>query len=823
MKILKNLIPHALVVLIFYLITIVYFKAEFFDGKTIAQDDIVRYEGMAKQTADYNKTHDSPTLWTSSMFAGMPVYLFQAQFPDQPLTFLDKFFKGFISHKTAHLLFMTMFCFYLAMLCFGVNSIISTVGAVAFGLSTYNLVLIDVGHVTKLWAIAYSPLILAGTYLVFQGKKALGFAVFALAMTLQLRANHYQITYYLAFVGVFYALSELYFAFQNKKLKDFAQSSAILVVAILLAVGTNAGRMMTTLEYAKYSIRGKAELTPINLEEKIKRGEGDGLDKDYAFSWSQGKMETLTLLIPNLYGGSSSEKLDKNSATLEILKGAVSPEQVQQLAERNPFMYWGDQPFTSAPIYAGAIICFLCVLGLLIFDPKLRFWLLAGIILTMMFAWGKNFETFNFLMFDYFPAFNKFRSVSMALSLTVLLMSMAAVLALQQISVMEWNKEFSQKVMIAFGLTGGLALLLAFAGGIFLNFQGANDAQFEQIIQAVISDRKSMLRSDAIRSAVLIALTISVLYFFLNKKISATIAFAVISVLALFDGWQIGKRYLNESDFEANAKEKFHAPTPADQFILKDKDPNYRVFNLNNPFNDAQTSYYHKSVGGYFPAKARRYQDLIERQLEKEKDLLIKDLQTSKMPKWENYRVLNMLNTRYVKISEDANGVLKNDSLALGSAWFVKNLIAVQNPDAEMQALDSLKTATDAVFDATKFPIKAKTYNTENAKISLLEYAPNALTYESNSSAEGFVVFSESYYAQGWKVSIDDKPATQIRANYVLRGLEVPAGKHVIKFVFEPESYQIGSTITQISAILVSLSLVLAVGLIFYKKEEKVL
>jgi len=817
MKLKHYLIYIASAILLFHTLTVVYFSPEFFENKTIAQDDILRYEGMAKQTIDFNKKNDEPTLWTSAMFGGFPVYLFQAEFSDQPLKVMDWAFKGFLQNKKAHGLFMTMFCFFLAMLCFEVNPILAIFGAIGFGLSSYNLVLIDVGHITKLWAIAYSPLILGGMFLVFRQKYWLGFAVFTLALTLQIRANHVQITYYLAFVALFFLLFEVIEIIKKKDFRQLAFSIAIFGGGAILALGASAGRLLTTLDYMPYSIRGKAELTPLNIE-AVSTG---GLDRDYAFQWSQGIGETFTLLIPNLYGGSNNEQLPKTSAVYQLLQQAgYSGADLESVAQNAPFLYWGDQPFTNAPIYAGAISCFLFVLGFFILEKRQKYWLLGGVLITFFFAWGKNFETFNYLMFDYFPYFNKFRSVSMALSLSVLLIGMGAVLSLSRLLEMEWSKELFKQIGIAFGLTGGLAFLLAILGGSLLSFSGMADGNYpEQLLPAILADRQSFLRVDAFRSFIFIGLAVIVLYLFFQKKLSKNISLLLLILLISVDVWGVGKRYLNAADFEKNLEQTAHVATDADQVILKDKSLNYRVLNLANPFNDAETSYFHKSVGGYFPAKPRRYQDMIERQIEPQMQQLIADFSGGK-PNFENYHILNMLNTKYIKFGSGAKEVLQNPA-NLGSAWFVQKLTAVNSADEEMKALDKLNTAQEAVFDAKKFEkISPKTYQTDStASVKLVDYSPKYLKYACQTNAVSLLVMSENYYPKGWIAKLDGKEVPYFSVNYILRAIEVPAGKHSIEFVFEPQIYQTGRSITQISAILVGLLVVSALGLAFWKNN----
>ncbi|MCS7020082.1 MAG: YfhO family protein [Cytophagales bacterium] len=823
---LGKVLPYIIGIVAFYIITAVYFYPEIFEGKSLAQDDILRYEGASKEVRDFNATHAEPSMWTNSMFGGMPVYVLHPVFPDQPIAAIDRLFKGlFFSGKAAHMLFQTMLCMFIALAVFGVSPYVAAIAAAAFGLSTYNLIIIEVGHMTKAWAIAYAPLVLAGIYLTFRGKLLQGFTLTALALALEIRAAHLQITYYLAFVCAIYVAVELVRAITAKQLPAFAKTIGVLILAAGLALAANAGRLLTTADYGKYSQRGKAELTPLPGEQAT--NPKDGLNRDYAFSWSQGIAETFTLILPNFYGGSNNEKLTPQSQTYRFLEqvlraGQINNQDFVQFTTRSPFMYWGDQPFTNAPVYAGAIICFLFVWFLTIATPTQRYWLLGGVVLMLMFSWGSNLAFFNYFMFDYFPGFNKFRSVSMALSLAVMLIVIGAAMGLQRaLSLSEKeHPNWQKKLGIAFALTGGLCALFFLISGAF-SFSGPADEQFGSLIDAVKADRQAMFRSDALRSLLLIAAAAALLYFHVKKKVSVAVAVATIGGLIVFDGWSVGRRYLNEDSFQLQAKEAAHAPTPADEAILKDKDLSYRVLNLNNPFNDAATSYYHKSVGGYFAAKLRRYQDLINRRLETEIKYLIDSLQKGKTPDFSRTPALNMLNTRYLILNPNsAEGVLRNPA-ALGNAWFITELKAVSSPDEEMAALATLAPDSVAVIDSSKFPnVKTGRYSRTGASIRLTAYAPNRLEYQAECPDEGFAVFSEIYYPDGWHVTINGQKASEfVRVNYVLRGLPIPKGKHTIVCTFEPELYKRGSLITMIASYLLVVALATSIGLMFFRKS----
>jgi Bacterial membrane protein YfhO len=640
------------------------------------------------------------------------------------------------------------------------------------------------------------PLVLAGLLYAFRrGSRHLwlGAALFAFGLTMHIRANHLQITYYLLLLILVFGVVQLVYALREKALADFLKTTVVLGVAALIAAGVSFGRLYTTLEYSKYSIRGKSELKEANSGDKASAG----LDRDYAFQWSYGVGETMTLLIPNFYGGASQGALDEDSQTAqEFAKLGVPPVQMQELLKALP-LYWGDQMFTSGPVYVGAIVCFLFVLGLLVVESRLRYWLLAATIFSMVLSWGKNFEAFNYFMFDYFPGYNKFRAVSMALVIAQIAMPLLGIYALWRLLQQTDKKAAEKKVLYAAGITGGLCLLVALFAGM-ASFVAPADAQLEQMqwpVQALRADRESMMRGDAIRSLVFILLAAGVLYFYLKQKVSATAATLALGLLILVDLWSVDKRYLSNDDFQKRLVETHFQPSPADQLILQDKDLSYRVINLANPFNEARTSYFHKSVGGYHGAKLRRYQDVIDKHIAQ-----------------NNLEVLNMLNTRYF-ITTDAQQPVQRNQQALGNAWFVQKLIPVNTPDEELAALTTLHPATEAVVDVSKFPVKDQVFGTTGGTIRLTSYAPNHLKYDANAAAGGFAVFSEIYYKDGWNAYLDGKLVDHIRVNYILRGMPLPAGQHTIEFKFEPKEYQIGNTVTLISSILM---LAIVVGGVFY-------
>lgn len=828
-----RLLPHLIAIAAFYLLTFTYFYPEFVDGESLRQSDMMQYQGMVQENSQYLKANGEPSMWNGRMFSGMPAYMTYPIFPYGALPVFEAILRGGIPEQmAAHLLFLTMFCTYIMLLCFGTKPVWSAVGGAVFAFTTYNLILIEVGHITKLWAIAYAALILGGMKLTFNKKYWLGFALTALGMALEVKASHYQITYYLGFICLIFGINELIFSVKSSQIPAFVKQAGFLAVAFVLGVAVNAGKILTTMEYSPYSTRGGTELTvdAANKNPNSQSQNNEGLSKDYAFSWSQGIGETFTLLVPYLYGGSSSEILKKDSETYTILKqsGQYSERQLEELPI--PF-YHGSQPFTAAPIYAGAVLCFLFVWGLVVLDNREKWWILAAAIFMAMLAWGENFASLNYFLFDNVPGFNKFRSVSMALALTILLMTVLAFETVSQklenyfqkdikgqpiksVDTETQEKTFLKNLFIAGGITGGiLVLILLYSGSMNLN--APSDSQLGQLADFVLQDRLSMIRSSAFRSLFLIALVVGAIYLYVKKTIPAMAAFALIALLAVGDVFLIGKNYLPASKFEKGASQTSMSPAPVDTEISKDKELGYRVMSLQNFQQETRTAYFHRSIGGYFAAKMQRYQDLLERPLGQEQGFIMSSLQSQKRPDFAQTQVLNMLNTRYITYGMEKEQMLFNPN-AYGSAWFVSKINQVNNPDEEMAALSnqSISLEETAILDKSKFTIaKTEFQKDSTATIKLTKYDSKVLEYESNNSNDGFAVFSEIYYPKGWIATIDGKEVSIVSVNYVLRGLEIPKGKHKIVFTFESDSYKTGALITQISSWLILLVVLVSLGM----------
>jgi hypothetical protein len=800
----QHILPHLGIIVFFYAIIAIYFSGAVFDGKVMKQGDALTWNGNAKEIYDHRAKYGEEPLWTNALFGGMPAYTISVIFSGELLEHVEKAISLGLPYPVS-ILFMSLLCFYLTMLAFGVRPPTAALAAIAFTFFTFNFVSIEAGHNSKVRAMVLAPLVLGGMHLAFRGKYLLGFIMAAFGAAMQVRAGHYQISYYLGFAVLFFGISEFIFALKEKRITSFAIAVVILLLAGGLGLATNAGRLLTLKEYTQYSMRGKPELKPKD-ENKPKDG---GLDRDYVFSWSNGKMETFTLLIPGFYGGSSSEATQKNSNVAKALRNANAS--VRDFPQSPT--YWGDQPFTSGPVYAGAIVMFLFILGFFVLENRYKYWLGGVAFFSIMLTWGRNFEVLNFAMYDYFPSYNQFRSVTMAIFIAQMAMPIMGALALDKILHTEFTPELRKKLFIAGGITGGICLLFAILPGLAGDFTSPNDARMklpDWLMDAIIDDRKDMLQGDAFRSFVFVAVAFALIYIYLigKVKLNAMMLVGIIMVLTLADLWLVDKRYLNKENFvKKNDIQREFEPTEADNLILTDKAPNYRVLNLNNPFNESRTSYLHKSIGGYSPVKVRRYQDLIENDLTQEIEFVISKLRegATSLDFLAETRILNMLNTRYIKASEEARGVIRNP-YAMGNAWFVNEVMEVKSPDEEIEATRNFNPKTTAIIDKNKFKTSKNSYELDStARISLVEYRSNYLKYSSENNNAGLAVFSEIFYPEGWEIKIDGNVVSAeqaLRANYVLRALEIPAGNHTIEFHFKPDSFFIGNTISLYASIL---------------------
>lgn len=812
----KQFIPHGVAIIIFLLLSCIYFKPVF-EGKVLSQHDTSAFKGMSKETVDHREEMGEEPLWSNSMFGGMPTYLTSTLYPGN----LTKKIKHVVSLGTPRpisFLFVSAICFYILLLVLGISPRSSIVGALAFSLSSYMVIIIGAGHLTKADAIAFAPLIFAGTILaVNRGKLLFGGSLLAIALALQLACNHLQITYYNFLMILIYGVVELIYAVKESRVKEVTKRIAILSLFAIVGVATNAGQLLTTYEYGNYSIRGKSDLTS-DLENKT-----SGLDRDYATSWSYGKVETLTLLIPNLYGGSSQGAVEKNSSLHKALKrnSITSP----QILKKFP-LYWGAQPGTSGPVYVGAIVCFLFILGLFLMKGPLKWWLLSATILSIILSWGKNFMWLTDLFFDYMPGYNKFRAVSMTLVISQITMPLLAALTLHNIFKERPTFSDLKKPLIkAFALTGGVALLIAAVPSIIGDFTSSSDSYLPEVIRpAVHQYRSELLSGDALRSALFIVAATIIIYLFTKSKIGANISLAAIAILVVTDQYPVAKRYLNDDNFTTQKSlDSTFEPSIADRAILQDSDPYYRVLNLStSTFNDATTSYFHKSIGGYHGAKMRRYQELIDYSLTKEFSIFSKGLQSIKSDEdipaiFAQMNSVNMLNTKYVIYSPEAAPLV--NSMAYGNAWFSNKVAIVDSADEEILKTTLLKTREESVINsADESYIKGASNSpiTKDEVIELTSYLPNRLEYRSHSNSDRLAIFSDIFYDKGWEAHIDGERVDIARANFILRAVKVPAGDHKIEFTFSPASYKIGNIISLIASLLI----LVVVGFAFYRERR---
>lgn len=802
----KKLLPQLAVVFVFAGIALAYMHP-LLKGKELFQSDIVNFLGMSKEIVDFREETGEEALWTNSMFGGMPAYQISVLYPNNWSQRALKFVKLGIP-KPADYLFLMMAGAYFMFLMMGVGWRYALLGAVGFGLASYSVIIIEAGHNSKAHAMAYMAPVIGSILLTYRGRYFLGSALLALFLSLQLATNHLQITYYLLLTVLILGLVKLIDAVKQGELAHFSKATGLMVVAALIAVGPNISALWTTADYGAETMRGKSELSS--------QQESSGLDIEYAMRWSYGVGETFTLLIPNFMGGSSQGSLDEKSEVYEVMIDKGIPKSQASGIIANLPLYWGTQPFTSGPVYLGAIICFLAMLGFLILEGKHRWWLLGAFMLSIMLSWGHNFAVLSDFFFYYVPGYNKFRAVSMTLVIAQLVLPIAAVLGLRKFLESE-NKDFMKKnLMIAAGVVGGICLLFTLLPGAFFDFSSDNDAQLaaagfpEWLVAALLDDRKSLLQSDAMRSLIFILLSAGILFVALLNKLKVNVAVMLIAALTFVDLIQVDSRYLDESDFVSARKNKNAImPTAADQQILADSDPNFRVINLAaNTFNDSKTSYFHKSIGGYHGAKLKRYQELIDSCISK-----------------TNLAVLNMLNTKYfITPDKDGRPSVRRNPLALGNAWFVEDVRIVENADEELASL------SDDGFNPEKLAIIDKRFESElnglqpsadsTANIYFLEYKPNYLKYETEASKDQLAVFSEIYFANGWNAYVDGELQPHWRANYVLRSMKIPAGNHEVEFKFEPEVYATGENISLAGSILLVLFVLGGVVADFRSKKD---
>lgn len=824
----RMLVQHGSVLAAFYVVVAFFFSPIVFDGKLLNQEDTVNYKSLSHQGVEYRDATGEEPLWNANIFSGMPAYQAGAKFSGNWFPWIGKYVFRFGLPRPASYIFLTFVGFYFLLLTLNTGPWMSSIGAAAYALSSYFFIIHVPGHVSKAAAIAYMAFLVAGVLQTYRGKYLIGGALTAFFMALEVNANHYQISYYLALA--FLAFGIVYFidALRNKALPQFFTASAVVILAAILGIGPSVGRVWTTAEYAPVTMRGGSELPADDASEA-------GLQKEYAFRWSLGIDETFTLMVPNFRGGASNP-MDRTSKEFRQLNQAAGGQFANQIRE-----YWGDQPITSGPVYVGAIICFLFVLGIFLVQGPLKWWLLTVTGLSIVLAWGEHSAVAGFF-FDYFPAYNKFRAPSMILVLAEFAMPFLGILGLRELmraDLAASGDKVKKALFVSAGITAGLCLLFFAASGLFADFlstmeKGANLP--DRVLDPIIGYREAMFKGDALRSAGLILGAAGLIFLYLRNSLKAPSLFLGLGLLVLVDMVPVNARYLDfdrEDLLVSNTRfENNFIPTKADEYILQDQDPNYRVLNLTaNLAYDRITPYHHKSVGGYHAAKMRRYQDVIDSLLFIENNRIVSHLQSGQvtdstiLATMQRNTGLNMLNTRYVIYNPNAPALQNN--AALGNAWFVQSMEEVNSPQEEILALRRINPATTAVVDVQEDDgrfadiLGGPIVNDPAATIELTAYSPRRITYTARRQGEGLAVFSEIYYndGKGWTAYVNGEKVPHGRVNYVLRALRVPSGQSEIEFRFDPDSYTIGNTIGLISSILVLL--LLGVGIFMEWKRTR--
>jgi hypothetical protein len=801
-ELLKKLLPYGVAVVVFILFTLIY-CSPVLDGKIVKAGDTLSWKGMAKEARDYIDKDGKNTFWSGSMFSGMPTYQITSGkvnsenfiSPIAKLTHL--WFKDVLKIFIVYLL-----GFFILLRSFKVNVWLCIIGSIAITLSSYFFIIIEAGHVTKANTIAFMAPVIAGFFLIYNRKYILG-VIFTMVYCMLGIIIHPQMAYYFFLLIGCLFFAELFIHIKEKRIKEFVIATLIFGVSIGIGIGAKYTKTALNQEYVKETMRGgHSEL----IKEDGDVSKTAGLDLDYATSWSYGINETFTLLIPNFMGASSHYNSGTNSEVYqELVNQGVPKKNAADFCKGVP-TYWGTQPFTSGPVYVGAIVCFLFLLGLCIVKGPYKWALLAATLFSILLSWGRNFMPFTELFFNYFPMYNKFRAVSSILVVAEVTMPLLGFLAIKTIMDKQISKErLLKSIYISAGITAGICLFFALFGGLLYDFTSPNDESIfaqlpEWLGSAIVVERASMLQTDAWRSFAFILLGAGALWLFVKEKIKFAHFAVALAILILADMWPVAKRFLNDDNFISPKTETaYFKKQPFEEYLLQDSDPHFRVFNLTtNTFNESRTSYHLKSIGGYHAAKLRRYQDLISEHI-------------SKM----NMEVINMLNTKYFIVNDANNNPSpRYNPDAMGNAWFIDSVLVVNTPNEESEALNFIDLRTTAVLDA-KFEDFVKDFTPgkdSSARVVLLSYKPNEIEYQSNALNDGIVVFSEIYYPYGWHAYIDNHPAEHFRVNYVLRALNVPAGEHNIRFVFEPDILKKAEIVSWICILIIFGTIIGGVG-----------
>ena len=811
MKNLQKLYPHFLAFLGFIFIALIYFYPVL-QGKKIYQSDIIQYTAMAKEQNDFRATYNAEPYWTNAAFGGMPTYQLGAKYPNNFIKVIDESLR--FLPRPADYLFLYFMAFYVLLLVLKIDPLKAFFGALAFGFSTYLIIILGVGHNAKAHAIAYMPLIIAGALLVYRQKYFFGGLLTCFALALELNANHPQMTYYLFFLLLILGGYNAFKFIQNKNYGALFKTSSTFIAALILALGVNATSILATKEYADFSTRGKSDLK-LNPDGTLKQSNST-LDRDYITQYSYGIAESFNLIAPRLFGGSKYEPLTKDSEIVAYLKTQqvsdseyMSESQAVQYAKEGMPTYWGDQPGVSAPAYIGAVVFFLFILGLYTDKRPIKYVFLAGAILSLLLSWGKNLSILTDFFIDYVPMYDKFRAVSSIQVVLELCIPIIAILGFQAFFSLDKNEQINalkKACLVSFGLLFTLLLCRS-----LFDFSGANDAAYIknyglEFMNALKTDRKSLYSADLLRSGFFILLAAGSLWFFIKNKLQTKTTVIVIGLLMITDLVFVAKNYVNANDFvSANEVDVPYQATPIDEAILQDKS-NYRVFEVEGDLMNSRSSYFHKSIGGYSAVKPRKMQELFDYQIAN-----------------NNIEMLNLLNVKYIITkSEQAKDTVMVNPSHNGNAWFISKIISANSSDQEMKLLTKLNTKDEVVINSDaknkSFDMQMPFLKNGSEQIELVAAKPNDLVYQSSNKNNGFAVFSEMYYKYGWNAYIDGKLTPHLKVNYTFRGLSIPAGNHKIEFKFEPQVVKTGSTIALISFVI--LIIVSAFGMYFETRKN---
>ena len=817
-----KILPHLIAVIIFTVLSFAFFHPVL-EGKRLKANDSTVHLVNSKEIQDHRDKYGEEPLWTNSIFGGMPAYLISTRYPGNLIKYVDFVVRQY--PMPVSVLFVSLLGFYILLLMFGLNPWLAMTGAISYGFTSFFFQILGAGHNTQAIAMAYLPPLIGSIWYAYRHNIIKGALLTAFFLALEIQANHPQITYYAFLCVLVLGITEFIFSIKTKKIPDFLKKTAILIVPALIAIGINFASLYTTYEYGKYSTRGKSELTGAGQKTS------SGLDKDYILAWSYGIDETLNMLVPN-YKGGTSHGFKRDSEVMKVMRQNNVPAET---ANSLP-MYWGTQQWTEGPHYVGAIVFFLFIFGLTIVKGPSKWWLLSATILSVMLAWGKNFMPLSSLFIDFFPGYNKFRSVTFILAIAEFCIPLLGFLALRDVlNGSVTRNEIFKGLKVALGITGGFLLLVLLIPGIAGSFLSPQEkgGYPAWLIEPLVSERKGLLRSDAFRSLLFILMFCGILYAFITSRLKAGYFIFATGLLILVDLWTVDRRYMNEDRFEkTTVMKKAFVPSTADAFILKDNSIG-RVLNLAaSPFNDnTPTAYFHHSIGGYHGAKMERYQEFIDSAITRNIGLIgsvagnAKSIQELKSivddsGVLRNTYALNMLNTKYIIVDPGSEPLVNNE--VFGNAWFVEKPLIVENANEEISRLDSFNPSKEALIDKkfstqiTRESYPAATGDT----ISLTSYLPNELVYRSQAQEERLAVFSEIYYPEGWKVYVDGNETTHFRADYILRAMIVPAGDHEIKFIFEPASYKTGNMISLASSVLLILAFAGYFGTALFKNRK---